>query len=215
MKIQFPLIYPITDTSVSRLSIPEQVRRLAAAGSPIIQIREKKASSRDFYTAAAEAMSAVEGDRVRIIINDRVDIAMLINADGVHLGQEDLPPADARRLLGIGKIIGYSTHTISQAAEAVKLPIDYLAFGPIFRTSTKEKPDPTVGLDRLAEVKRIAGALPLVAIGGINADNARSVLEAGADSVAVISGILADAARIESNFRSIQDRLADLRRPDV
>lgn len=199
MKPDLPALYPITDTTISALSVLEQVRRLIAGGATLIQIREKKASSRDFFDAAEASVLLARECGVRIIVNDRVDIAMVSKADGVHLGQEDLSPKYARELLGEKAIIGYSTHTIEQAAAAVKLPIDYLAFGPIFRTSTKIDPDPVVGPETLRRVKEIAEDLPLVAIGGITASNIGSVLDAGADTAAVISGILSDPDRIAEN----------------
>lgn len=199
MKPDLPALYPITDTTISGLSVLEQVRRLIAGGATLIQIREKKASSRDFFDAAEASVLLARECGVRIIVNDRVDIALVSKADGVHLGQEDLSPKYARELLGDEAIIGYSTHTIEQAAAAVKLPIDYLAFGPIFRTSTKIDPDPVVGPETLRRVKEIAGDLPLVAIGGITASNIGSVLDAGADTAAVISGILSNPDRIAEN----------------
>lgn len=203
MKIQFPAVYPITDIELSGLSLAEQVEQMAAGGAKLIQIRDKRSSSRDLYNEAAEAIRFSEALDVRIIINDRVDIAMLLNADGVHLGQEDLSPIHARRLLGENAIIGYSTHTLAQAAAAARLPIDYLAFGPIFQTSTKENPDPVVGLDLLADVKRIAGHLPLIAIGGIDESNIGSVLDAGADSAAIIGGIVTGPKEIAAKVRSL------------
>ena len=203
MPINLPAIYPITDTKISGISLPEQVDRMISGGAAFIQIREKHGTSRDFYCAAVEAIKLARTKNVRVIINDRVDIAMMVDADGVHLGQEDISPVHARRLLGENKIIGYSTHTAVQAAEAVKLPIDYLAFGPVFPTRTKENPDPVVGIKQLAQIKQIAGGLPLVAIGGIDASNVRSVLDAGADTAAVISAALSGPDGIEDNVRKL------------
>lgn len=203
MKIRFPAVYPITDTALSGLSVPEQVEQMIAGGAQLIQLREKRLSSRDFYEAASEALRLARPRDVRIIINDRVDIALLLDADGVHLGQEDISPVHARRLLPERAIIGYSTHNLSQAAEAVRLPIDYLAFGPIFQTSTKEDPDPVTGLDLLADTKILAGDLTVVAIGGIDEDNLRSVLNAGADSAAMIGSIVAKGNDISSKLRSL------------
>ena len=203
MKLEFPKIYPITDTSLSTLSLPEQVAEMAAGGAVLIQLREKHASARQFFDSARKALHVAQANGVRLIINDRVDIAMALNADGVHLGQHDLSPVHARRLLGEEAIIGYSTHSLSQAMEAVKLPIDYLAFGPIFPTSTKEDPDPVVGLKVLADVKEIAGTLPLIAIGGIDETNLAAVFAAGADSAAVIRTVLADRDGIEQKVRSL------------
>lgn len=165
----------------------------------MIQIREKRASSREFYEAAAASVEIVREDGIRIIVNDRVDIAMLVEADGVHLGQDDLSPIHARELLGKDAIIGYSTHTLEQAEAAIKMPIDYLAFGPVFATSTKDDPDPVVGLEILAQIKEVAGNLPLVAIGGITSDNIHEVLKSRADSAAMIKALIAEPEKISAN----------------
>jgi thiamine-phosphate pyrophosphorylase len=127
---------------------------------------------------------------VRIIINDRSDIALAVEADGVHLGQHDLPADCARALVGDDRIVGFSTHSLKQALEASRAPIDYIAIGPVFGTSTKENPDPVVGLDIIGEIKRRT-TKPVIAIGGITLGSARSVIEAGADSLAVISDLYA------------------------
>lgn len=182
-------IYPITDRLLSQLSHAEQLAHLASSGFKIVQLREKSLAAYDFYRQAEEAMQVARANGVRVIINDRVDIALAVKADGVHLGQEDLAVVDARRLLGESAIIGFSTHSSEQAQQAKDLPIDYLAIGPIFPTSTKENPDPLVGLDELATVRRILPRIPLVAIGGINSTNRRAVFGAGADAVAVVSEI--------------------------
>ena len=184
-----PRLYPITDTLVSGLSHAEQVELLAAGGATLIQLRDKRASPRDFYEAALEAMSVARRLGVRIVINDRVDIAIAVKADGVHLGQTDLPPDRARLLLGESRIVGYSTHTPEQALAATFAPVDYIAIGPVFQTQTKERPDEVVGLKTVSEVKRQV-TKPVVAIGGITLDSARLVIEAGADSIAVIADLL-------------------------
>lgn len=183
-----PKLYPITDTRLSRLSHAEQVNRLAAGGATLIQLRDKHASPREFFEAALEAIKLARNLGVQIIINDRVDIALAAGADGVHLGQDDFPPEKARELLGDEKILGYSTHTLKQALEADLLPVDYIAIGPVFSTSTKENPDPVIGLEGVRQVKEQISK-PLVAIGGITLANAQSVIEAGADSLAVISDL--------------------------
>ena len=183
-----PKLYPITDTRLAGLSHAEQVERLAAGGATLIQLRDKSASPRDFYEAALAAMEIARALNVLIIINDRVDVAAAVRADGVHLGQDDLPPDRARALLSPDVIIGFSTHNLKQAMEADSTSADYIAFGPVFQTSTKENPDPVVGLDQLAEIKRRVSK-PLVAIGGITLERASSVIEAGAASVAVISDL--------------------------
>jgi len=204
MSFTLPKLYPITDTHVSGRSHAEQVELLAAGGASVIQLREKRASPRDFYLAAVEAMSTARRLGVQIIINDRVDIAIAAGADGVHLGQEDLPPDKARALLGASRIIGFSTHSLQQALEADLAPVDYLAIGPIFQTSTKEHPDPVVGLDLVSEIRRRTSR-PLVAIGGITLQTGRLVIDAGADSVAIIADLLStgDIAERTREFRSV------------
>jgi thiamine-phosphate pyrophosphorylase len=188
MPFLLPRFYPITDVRLSGLSHSEQVERLAAGGATMIQLREKTASPREFYTAALEAMKVARRLNVQIIINDRVDIAIAVNADGVHLGQEDIPPDHARRLLGESRIVGFSTHGLNQAVEADGLPVDYIAIGPVFETSTKANPDTVLGLEAIAAT-RTQTSKPLVAIGGITLSRAASVIEAGANSVAVISDL--------------------------
>lgn len=189
MSFSLPKLYPITDTLISGLSHAEQVESLAAGGASLIQLREKRASPIEFYREAIDAMSVARRLGVQIIINDRVDIAIAVKADGVHLGQDDLPPDRARRLLGKSRVIGFSTHVLEQALAADAAAIDYLAIGPVFQTSTKDNPDAIVGLATVTEVRRLVST-PVVAIGGITLETARAVIEAGADSVAVISDLL-------------------------
>jgi thiamine-phosphate pyrophosphorylase len=182
-------LYPLTDRHLSALSHAEQVSRLSEAGATLVQLREKALSPREFHTEAAAALAVARKRGVRLIINDRVDIALAIKADGVHLGQDDLPPDVARRLLGAEAIIGFSTHNLEQARLAGKMPVDYVAIGPIFETSTKDTTDPPVGLQGLSLVRQALGTVPLVAVGGITSLNRQKVLDAGADAVAVISDI--------------------------
>jgi thiamine-phosphate pyrophosphorylase len=205
MSFTLPKIYPITDCVISGLSHAEQVERLTAGGASLIQLREKRASPLEFYREALEAMSTARKLGVQIIINDRVDIAIAVNADGVHLGQDDLPPDRARALLGTERVIGFSTHSLQQALEADSAPVDYIAIGPIFQTSTKERPDPIVGLEAVSEVRRQI-TKPIVAIGGITLHTARSVVDAGADSLAVISDLLS-AGNITARTRGFVDML--------
>ncbi|HKP71265.1 MAG TPA: thiamine phosphate synthase [Pyrinomonadaceae bacterium] len=205
MKFTLPKIYPITDTRISGLSHVEQVRRLIAGGARFIQLREKHAGADEFYNAAVESIAVARKHGATIIINDRVDLALATDADGVHVGQDDLPPKEARGLIGANKLVGFSTHSVAQAIAAIKLPIDYIAIGPIFGTTTKEDPDPVVGLDGLKSVREAIGEFPLVAIGGITRPTARSVLRAGADSVAIISDLLSAPAGIEAAMRELND----------
>lgn len=183
--------YPITDRSLSGLSHAEQVAALANRGMTIVQLREKNLSPAEFYHEAQQAMVVARHHGLKIIINDRVDIALALKADGVHLGQDDLPVVAARRLLGPGMIIGFSTHNLAQAQHAARLPIDYLAIGPIFQTTTKLNSNPPVDLVGLAAVRHAVSGIPLVAIGGLNDANRDAVIAAGADAVAVISDLWA------------------------
>src|SRR5262245_7232880 len=166
MHLTLPTIYPLTDTRLSGLSHAEQVAQMVAGGARFIQLREKHAAPDDFYCEAQKALQIGRRHGAKIIINDRVDIALALRADGVHLGQDDLPPSEARKLLGDNAIIGFSTHNLEQVHAALKLPVDYIAFGPIFATSSKENPDPVVGLDSLRVIRQAAGSFPIVAIGG-------------------------------------------------
>ena len=190
LNLELPKLYVITDTRISGLSHAEQVLRLSEGGATLIQLREKHKTPREFYEEAKAAIATARERNIKLIINDRADIAFALKADGVHIGQDDMPPEAARKILGDDAIIGFSTHDITQAIEAIKLPIDYIALGPIFTTVTKENPDSVVGLENLRRVREAIGDFPLVAIGGINKENAKEVLSNGADSVAVISALL-------------------------
>ena len=202
-----PRIYPITDTQLSGLSHADQVRLLADAGATFVQLRAKNLPALDFFTEAKAATDVARDAGVTLIINDRVDVALALKT-GVHLGQDDLPPDAARNLLGNEAIIGYSTHNVSQAIAAANLPVDYVAIGPIFQTSSKANPDPVVGLDGLRAVRAAIGETPLVAIGGITLETAASVIEAGADSVALISALLSGGpAGISVRYRTLTQHL--------
>ena len=202
LELTLPKIYPITDTPLTHLSHTEQVKKLIEGGAKFIQLREKHALPKDFYDDAKIALEIARKHSVKIIINDRVDIALALKADGVHLGQDDLPPEKARKILGRQAIIGYSTHSIEQAIEAVKLPIDYAAIGPVFATTTKENPDEMVGIEGVRKVRETIGNFPLVAIGGITSENYLEVFQNGADSVALIKSILFPPEEISEKFRS-------------
>jgi thiamine-phosphate pyrophosphorylase len=201
LNFDIPKIYPITDTRLTGLSHAAQVEKLIAGGARFIQLREKRAAPREFYADAEKALEIARRGDAKIIINDRVDIALALKADGVHLGQDDLPPAKAREILGRRAIIGFSTHSVRQAVEAVKMPIDYVAVGPVYATQTKENPDDVVGLDGVREARAAISDFPLVAIGGIAAKNFRAVFEAGADSLAIVKAVLSPPERIEENLQ--------------
>jgi thiamine-phosphate pyrophosphorylase len=182
-------LYPITDRHLSGLSHAEQVDLLSDAGATLIQLREKIDPPAEFFAQAEAALRVARDRGVKIIINDRIDIALALKADGVHLGQEDVAPEAARRLLGQDSIIGFSTHNLTQAHQAVPMPVDYVAIGPIFSTTTKSSSNPAVGLEGLKLVREAIGTLPLVAIGGITSENIGAVLEYGANAVALIKDI--------------------------
>lgn len=197
---RLPPVYPITSTEISGLSHRDQAERLIAGGAEIIQLRDKHATPRVLYAAAKETLDVARKFGVPLMINDRVDIARAIGADGVHLGQDDLPPIKAREILGDTVVIGYSTHSVEQAIKAATLPVDYIAIGPVFPTRTKADPDPAVGLDGLELVRGAIGKRQLVAIGGIQASNICQVLKAGADSAAVISAVFGGSATVEEEM---------------
>jgi thiamine-phosphate pyrophosphorylase len=201
LNFNLPKIYPITDSRLTKLTHVEQVQKLIDGGAQIVQLRDKYASPKDFYESAKEALLIARKQNVKILINDRVDIALALRADGVHLGQDDLPPEHARVILGERAIIGFSTHNLEQAVNAARLPINYLAIGPVYATRTKENPEQIIGIEGVKKVREAIGDFPLVAIGGINSENFRAVLDAGASSVAIISGLLSDNGKISDKMR--------------
>jgi thiamine-phosphate pyrophosphorylase len=167
----------------------EIAAQLIAAGVRLIQIRDKHAASGELYSSAERIAELVHGAGGVLVVNDRADVARAMDADGVHLGQDDLPVESARALVGPGKMIGYSTHVLEQVREAEQSSADYIAFGPVFATRSKANPDRVVGLEGLREARKLTRK-PLVAIGGITLENARAVIDAGADSVAVIRALV-------------------------
>ena len=200
MGVSIPRLYAIIDPArLGGRSPRAAAKELISAGVRLIQLRDKHASSRQFYETCAELRGFLHDAGCSLIVNDRADVARAAHADGVHLGQTDLPVEMARRVLATGQCIGTSTHSLEQVAEADATTADYIAIGPIFPTTSKENPDPVVGLEGLRQARRATGK-PLVAIGGINFENAREVLATGADSVAVIGGLL-DAPDLEERAR--------------
>jgi len=183
-------LYPIIDTlGDPTRSYVDLARAILDGGAPLVQLRVKDQPTGRFVEIARAVKSECERHRAQLIINDRTDIAQLVDAAGVHLGQQDLPPAAARQILGADKIIGYSTHNLEQAEAAARAGIaDYIGFGPIYPTSSKAQPDPAQGLDALRLVRRRV-ALSIVAIGGITAATMAEVLATGVDAVAMISEI--------------------------
>jgi thiamine-phosphate pyrophosphorylase len=210
MTFELPKLYPITDRRLSGLAHAEQVARLCEGGARLVQLREKHLTPRELYAEVLEALRVARRFGAGVIVNDRADVALAAGADGAHVGQDDMPPGAARALLGEGKVVGFSTHNVGQAVDAARLPVDYIAIGPVFDTSSKENPDPVVGLEGVRRVRAAVGrAVKLVAIGGITYESAPSVLAAGADSVAVIGALLntSDPAEITRRTRDFLARL--------
>ena len=204
--LQLPRFYPILDAlTAERRGVDTRAgaSALLEAGTKILQVRHKCFISRDviFDLEAIAEMCARRG--AMLVVNDRADLARLFGA-ALHLGQDDLPPHAARRVTGDDAVIGFSTHNEAQLRAAEEEPVNYLALGPVFGTVSKENPDPVVGLDELRRLRPLT-ARPLVAIGGITRANARAVLDAGADSVAVIGDLFPEdgdlAARAEEWMR--------------
>ncbi len=186
----FPRLYAIIDPAQAAQFSPLEVCDvLLSAGVRLVQYRDKRSTPRELYEACREMAERVRRAKGIFIVNDRADLARVVEADGVHVGQDDLPVELARRVLAPGRWVGYSTHRLSEVAEADRSSADYIAFGPIFPTRSKEKPDPVVGLEGLREARK-ATRKTLIAIGGITTENARAAIEAGADSVAVIHDLL-------------------------
>lgn len=184
-------LYVITDARLSRgRSHVEVVRAAIAGGAGIIQYREKEGTTRQLVEEAQALRELTRQMGVLFIVNDRADIALAVDADGLHVGQDDLPTKIARRLIGPNKILGVSATNLEEALQAEQDGADYLGVGPIFPTPTKPDAAPPIGLEGLAEICRRV-SIPVVAIGGINEQNAASVIEAGADGVAVISAVVA------------------------
>ncbi len=184
-------------------------RAFLDGGATVIQLRAKTLESGPFLGLCDALVAAAAAAGARVIVNDRADLAKLSGAAGVHVGQDDLPPAAARALLGPAAIVGYSTHSVAQIAQALREPVSYIAVGPVFGTRTKDTGYDAVGLDLVRAARTAAGGMPVVAIGGITLDTAASVLAAGATSVAVISDLLAGddpAARVASYNRLPADR---------
>lgn len=189
--------YPILDTeTAARRGIDPVIAagQILEGGAGLLQFRHKGFFSREVFEQAREIDALCREANAEFAINDRADIARLLGA-GLHLGQDDLAPADARRVLGDGGFVGFSTHNEAQLRAAAAEPVEYLALGPIFGTATKVNPDPIVGLEELRRLRPLTDR-PLVAIGGITRANARSVIEAGADSVAVIGDLFPEDGKI-------------------
>jgi thiamine-phosphate pyrophosphorylase len=201
-----PRVYPILDTaSLARAGV-EPVQAAAAlleGGARILQLRHKEFWSREIFAQAEEIAALCRDASATFIVNDRADYAQLLHA-GLHLGQDDILPADARLVIGEEPMIGFSTHNPDQMRAAASEPVDYLAFGPVFTTASKERPDPTVGIAGLRTVRGLTEK-PLVAIGGITRENAALCWSAGADSVAIIADMLPNPC----TQRALRDRMEE------
>ena len=188
--IRQPRVYPILDSdALDRHGITLEAAAAAflEGGAEILQLRHKRHWSRAIFDSARKIASLCAEAGAQFVVNDRADFALLLDA-GLHVGQDDLPPRDARNLIGGERLLGFSSHNPAQLCTAGGEPIDYAALGPIFTTPSKENPDPLVGVEELRRCRALIEK-PLVAIGGITLDNAPDVLRAGADSVAVIGGL--------------------------
>jgi thiamine-phosphate pyrophosphorylase len=209
----FPRLYPILDAGCfpNALALISAAAELAAAGVTLVQYRNKSGNARVMLEQARElrrlcrtepALSLPKGVsdlHVRLIMNDRADLCLAADFDGVHVGQDDLSPESVRRIIRPERWLGVSTHNPEQLREADLTSADYLAIGPVFATSSKENPDPVVGLEGVRRTRALTRK-PLVAIGGITRANAASVIEAGADSVAVISDLLREPRKSAEEF---------------
>jgi thiamine-phosphate pyrophosphorylase len=202
-----PFLYAILDADRLGDRPPgASAEALARGGAAVVQLRAKGVSDRRLHALAEETRDGARRGGALFVVNDRPDVALMVGADGVHLGQDDLPPEAARRILGAAAIIGRSTHSLAQLRAAAEEPIDYVALGPIFATATKPDAEPVVGLDLLRAARALTG-LPLVAIGGIDAARARDTVSAGADGLAVVSALV-DAPDLERAARAFLSGMA-------
>ncbi len=195
-------LYVVTDAKLSRgRSHLEVIRAAIAGGATVIQYREKEGTTRQLVEEAQALRELTRQMGVLFIVNDRVDVALAVDADGVHVGQDDMPAPIVRKLMGPGKIVGVSVDNLEQALQAEQDGADYLGAGPIFATPTKPDAAPPIGVDGLAEICRRV-SIPVVAIGGLNAENAAEVIRAGAAGVAVVSAVVA-APDVEAAARRL------------
>jgi thiamine-phosphate pyrophosphorylase len=201
--VSLPRLYPILDASsfLELRGLLGAAQELVAAGCTLLQYRSKSGSARRMLDEARELRARL-GPNIKLIMNDRADLCLAAAFDGLHVGQDDLSPDSARRIIGPSRWLGVSTHNPEQLAEADQSSADYLAIGPVFATSTKANPDPVVGLAGVRRARELTRK-PLVAIGGITRANARSVIDAGADALAVISDLLKDPRKSAEEFLQI------------
>jgi thiamine-phosphate pyrophosphorylase len=200
--MKLPRFYPILDTGLLEergIAAAQAANAILNAGARILQFRHKRHWTREVFGELEAVAKLCRDAPAQLVVNDRADLARMMDA-ALHLGQDDLAPSAARRVMGDQTFIGFSTHNEAQLCAAREEPVDYLALGPIFGTSSKENPDPVVGAQELRRLRKYT-ALPLVAIGGITRANALDVLEAGADSVAVIGDLIPQVGSIYSRVR--------------
>ena len=207
--MRFPRVYPILDTETlaqHRMALDTAAAALLEGGAGILQVRQKGHWTREVFESARQVACLCREAGAVLVVNDRADFAMLLEG-GLHIGQEDLAPRDARKLIGPDALLGFSSHNLEQLSAAGGEPVDYVALGPVYPTSSKHNPDPVVGVD---EVRRLRPLIekPLVAIGGITRANAAGVLNAGADSVAVISDLVPQSP----TARSLRERMEEWQR---
>ena len=188
-RLVLPRLYVILDAALLTVSETECAQKLAGAGVRLLQYRNKQASARELFESSKQLSSLLIPQGVNFMVNDRADVAAAAGATGVHVGQDDLRADAARLIVGMEKLLGVSTHNLSQFKEAISTSADYVAVGPVFPTSTKANPDPVVGIELIRRIRPLTEK-PIVAIGGITLDRVAEVTRAGADSVAVISDIL-------------------------
>ncbi len=182
-------LYLVTDRNLTNgRDLINVIKEAVTGGVSVVQLREKDCSSRDFYNIALEVKNFLKTLNIPLIINDRLDIALAVNAQGLHIGQSDIPYQVARRIMGKGAIIGLSVETIQDAIDAEKLDVDYLGISPVFSTNTKLDIAKPLGLEGIKKIKSLSSH-KLVGIGGINIDNVEKLFEAGVDGVAVVSAI--------------------------
>lgn len=193
MRLVLPRLYVILDSALLKRPPTEVASDLAEAGVRLMQYRDKARPAREQLRIAQEIAESMAACGVSLIVNDRPDVAVLAGARGVHVGQDDLEPEYARTIVGTERLVGVSTHNMEQFRSAMATSADYIAVGPIFATKSKVNPDPVVGIEFVKQVRALTHK-PIVAIGGITLDTARPVIEAGAESVAVISDILSAAS---------------------
>lgn len=192
LNMNLPIIYPIVDATTlarARMPISTFAKDLRSAGVRFLQYRDKDSSDADFLEQAIELRAIFPAATSTLILNDRAHLLTASGFDGLHIGQEDLTAEEARAIIGAEKHLGLSTHNPAQLQSAAVAPVDYLAVGPIFSTQSKLNPDPVIGVEGICMARSLARK-PLVAIGGITPENVRSVFDAGADSVALISALL-------------------------